>query len=321
MSKRKHSTRSSTLQFLVGQPSPDFPEGILPTYKDVLRDVLWKKAKLGSTLPTKEIVSCHLGRKTDSSICQDPMGCVSKEVDSENYCTVEKVREKWRQAGIETVSDRVIRDNIVAVTTEFQRKIKKRRDRQSNGAVEEREVFKSKLEKCFNVSSKDAQKKIEKDKKRTAADKVRDLEFLADQLTYRKMMFTVMDKKYETVVMSAQMRKLAKLKRIQKEDQRAAEIVLLPGFEADSLTEAAESQDDGFGDIDSHEIDTVDEEIEEMRGSDSVFKSPTKKRPRLRARKIRGKTVTLQIPLDIISKTSAAASRLKLSAGQHCGIV
>ena len=57
MSKRKHSTRSSTLQFLVGQPSPDIPEGILPTYKDVLRDVLWKKAKLGITIPTKEIVA------------------------------------------------------------------------------------------------------------------------------------------------------------------------------------------------------------------------------------------------------------------------
>jgi hypothetical protein len=112
MSKRKLSTRSSTLRFLVGQPSPDFPEGLLPTYKDVLRDVLWKKAKMGSTLPTKDVVSCGLLRETDSSICQNPMGCVSKEVDRENCCTVEKVREKWRQAGIETVSDRVIRDNI-----------------------------------------------------------------------------------------------------------------------------------------------------------------------------------------------------------------
>jgi hypothetical protein len=106
------------------------------------------------------------------------------------------------------------------VNTEYQRKIKKRRNRNSKGAVQEREVFKTKLEKCFNVASKDAQRKVENDKKRIVSDKARDLECLADLLTDRKMMFIVKDKNYETVVMSAQMRELARLKRIQKEEQR-----------------------------------------------------------------------------------------------------
>ena len=311
MSKRKHSTRSNTEQFLVGQPSPDFPEGLLPTFKDVLRDVLWKKSKLGTNLPTKDIVSClPLNRVNFTSDCHETLGCVTMEMERENYCTMEKIKEKWRQAGFETVDDQYILENIVALSTEFHSKIIKRRNRSSKGAVKEREIFKNKLDKCFNVASKEALKAVQKDKKRTTVDKARDQEFLADQLNERKMMFTVKDKKYETVVMSAQVREQAKLKLIQMEQERAAQVVLLPGLEADS-------QDDGFGDVESQEVDTAGEESE----SSGVLKSPVKKRPRLRARKIKGKKITLQVPLDIISKTAVAASRLRLSVGQHCGIV
>ena len=127
MSKRKQSTRSSTLQFLLGQPSPDLPEGLLPTYRDVLRDVMWSKAKLGNNLPTTDIVSCILKWQKPDITCHEPLGCVMMKESMEDYCTVEKIKGKWRQAGIETISDRAIRDKIVSLTNEYQRKIKKRR--------------------------------------------------------------------------------------------------------------------------------------------------------------------------------------------------
>ena len=324
MNKRKHSTRATTHQFLIGQPSPDFPEGVLPTYKDVLKDVLWRKAKLGTSLSTKNAVSCPLKSGTNSCICQEPGGCMAREGDKLNYCTVRKVRLKWQQAGIETISEKSIINNIVALTTEYQRSIKKRRNRQSMGAINEREKFKAQLEKCFNVSSQDALKLIENDKKRKAEDKDRDIKFLVDQLNERRMMFTAKDKRYETVVISAEMREQAELNRIEKEKERVAEIVSFPGFEAnESSVDITDSQDDGFADIESHEIDTGEDHENNNKESDSggVFRSPAKKKPRLRARKIKGKKISLQVPLDIISKTAGAAARLKLSVGQHSGIV
>ena len=332
MSKRKQTTRSSTLQFLIGQPSPDLPEGLLPTFRDTLRDVMWKKAKIGNTLSTKDIVSCSLNWQTPDSTCHDPLGCVIMKESMEDYCTVEKIKGKWRQAGIETVSDRAIRDKIVSLTNEYQRKIKKRRNRQSKGALEEREKCARNLDKCFNVSSERAKEVIENDKKRSAEDKARDLDFLSDQLGERKMVFTIEDKRYKTVVMSAQMRELAKQGRIQREKQRAAQIVSMPGFEADSLmeagesqdddsvTEATESQDDGFADVDSQELDTAGDQENEDTVS-PTFQSPVKKKARLRARKIKDKTIPLQVPLDIMTRTSPAASRLKLSVGQHSAMV
>ena len=304
MNQGKYATRSRTEQFLVGQPSPDLPDGLLPSYSDVLKDVLWKKAKMGNQLPTKDVVCCDMQHGGKESGCGGPMGCLSKSKEIENMCTVGKVKEKWKQAGFKTVNDNLIKNKIVEVSSKYQRNIKKRRKRNTKGAVEERDKFKTQLDMCFDISSADVIKAIECDKKRTKEDIVRDKAFLEDQLNERKMMFTVVDKRYQTVVMSAALRAEAKQKAREMEKLRVSQLTSFPGFEADS-------QDDGMADD-----DTQEEEEEEL---ESPSKSQRKKG--LRARKISGKTISLEVPMDIVAKTASAASALKLSIGQHIGIL
>ena len=59
---------------------------------------------------------------------------MAREGDKLNYCTVRKVRLKWQQAGIETISEKSIINNIVALTTEYQRSIKKKKEQAIHGS-------------------------------------------------------------------------------------------------------------------------------------------------------------------------------------------
>ena len=131
-----HKTRSSTKLYLIGQPSPDIPDGRLPTHGDLIRDITWKRQKEEKLviLPITALVSCQGSGKTFSAHCHLPDGCLVKAV--EDRCTLQKLKIRWQQAGFKTVSDKVIRKKLVDLSEGYQ-DIKKRRERKSDAAKEE----------------------------------------------------------------------------------------------------------------------------------------------------------------------------------------
>ena len=173
-------------------------------------------------------------------------------------------------------------------------------------AVQARERFKDILKKCFNVSSKDALETIQNDKKRDEKAKQSDIMFLADQLGERKMIFTTLDKKYEKVMQRVEQRSKDSDLRKQKEEMRVSASNTTVHFDDEWEDECEENQDEG-----------------------SDNDSPVKKKPRIipiggkrmRARKVRGRTIKLDVPVDILQLTVADAIRLQLTPSQHQGII
>ena len=200
------STRASTEKYLVGQPESEFPFGHLPTHKDVIREVLFKRDQSSShNTPLATLVSCKMqtGTESNTSVCHELDGCAGNL----SKCTLYKVKLMWSQAGIKTIADKFIREKIVNLMMEYKDMFKKR-ERVSQSAVDKREQFTRKLESCFDVSSSDAITDIRLDKKRTEEDKEHDIRFLEDQLTERRMRFTSVDNRYASSVSSAIERKV-----------------------------------------------------------------------------------------------------------------
>ena len=133
--------------------------------------------------------------------------------------------------------------------------------------------------------------------------------FLADQLGERKMMYTSLDKKFEKVVQHVEKRNEDMLLRKQKEEMRMS-----------ACAEAEVEMDLNF--------EELGEENQEHFEDEEVV-SPTIKKPRFipvggarkRAKKVKGRTITLDVPMDILVKTAADTARLQLSPGQHQGIL
>ena len=158
---------------------------------------------------------------------------------------------------------------------------------------------------CF---CKDALQTIQIDKKRSDVAKESDIIFLADQLGDRKMMFTTKDRKYEKVVMRVEQKKQKILLRKQNEKNRVME-----------------SNNNDM----TVELDADWEDLEVENEDEDSFKSPMKKKARFipvggmrkRARKIKGRTISLDVPVDIIQQTAVDAARLQLSPTQHQGII
>jgi hypothetical protein len=94
-------------------------------------------------------------------------------------------------------------------------------------ALQAREQFKTRINKCFYVSAKDAIQTNQIDKKRSDVAKESDIIFLADQLGDRKMMFTTKDRKYEKVVKKVEQKKQKILLRKQNEKRKYWRIIII----------------------------------------------------------------------------------------------
>ena len=297
------ATRSSSNVYLIGHSSPTFPPGVLPANLDILREVKWKKETLGESIPLNKVISCPMGREFVGALCSSELGCL--KLEEEKQCTLQKVKRCWSQAGIKTILDKHIVTNISKLWAEY-KELVRRRNRMTTTAVQARERFKDILKKCFNVSSKDALETIQNDKKRDEKAKQSDIMFLADQLGERKMIFTTLDKKYEKVMQRVEQRSKDSDLRKQKEEMRVSASNTTVHFDDEWEDECEENQDEG-----------------------SDNDSPVKKKPRIipiggkrmRARKVRGRTIKLDVPVDILQLTVADAIRLQLTPSQHQGII
>ena len=81
-------TRSVTDHWMVGQENSFLPIGILPTNRDILKEVLYKRSlpENSRTLDQMSLVSCNF-LKFDSKCYQDDEGCSNKSEDQK--CTLE----------------------------------------------------------------------------------------------------------------------------------------------------------------------------------------------------------------------------------------
>ena len=95
-------TRSVTDYWMVGQENPVLPVGVLPTHRDILKEVLYKRSlPENKSLDQLSLVSCNFLQFVSN--CYGVEGCSNKSDD-----------QKWRyqEAGTETINDRSIAKKI-----------------------------------------------------------------------------------------------------------------------------------------------------------------------------------------------------------------
>ena len=141
--------------------------------------------KVVQQLCPNRIVVAENDKKVKGAICRQVGGCITKSknnVIENGHCTVQKIKTRWDQAGIETIQDIAICTKVVKLWEKY-RDVKKKKERVTKGAIEERESFERELGKCFNISAKNAIQTIPNDKNRSSHAKEIDIIFLGDQLT------------------------------------------------------------------------------------------------------------------------------------------
>ena len=105
-----YESRSSTHRFLVGQIEGSIPNNKLPTCRDVIKYLFYKKhtaqQKSKKTPAVTRLICCPLD-SSNIAQCDQESGC---QGGGEN-CVVKSVKEAWHLAGIPVISDFSIRYN------------------------------------------------------------------------------------------------------------------------------------------------------------------------------------------------------------------
>ena len=103
-----YESRSSTHRFLVGQIEDQIPNNKLPTNRDVIKYLFYKKhaaqQKLKKTPSVTQLICCPLDSNKIAQ-CDQEHGCQGV---GEN-CVVKSVKEAWQLAGIPVIQDYSIR--------------------------------------------------------------------------------------------------------------------------------------------------------------------------------------------------------------------
>ena len=199
------NTRLHHDHFLAGPEEASIGKqaGKLPLTKEVLQYLFYRKnlpickyksAVLAISCPMKtggKVANCE-----NYPACQFPAECVVRKVKSDG---------NWLASGIPIVNDYSISRKIKVLHDEY--KIIEKNKSNLNSDIKKREAFSSKLNSLFDISSPDAENKIEKDKiekdrLRGEYARVEDITFLEDQrdLNRRKMIVGERDKKYDKLL-------------------------------------------------------------------------------------------------------------------------
>ena len=106
------STRAGSCKPLLGHSQEDLGDYGLPSIVEVLRVIAWEREK--PKAKTKSVVSfCCPCDHEKVAKCLQQNGCVEKE----DLCLLYKVKKKWHQAGIITVSDVRIKERLVEINS------------------------------------------------------------------------------------------------------------------------------------------------------------------------------------------------------------
>ena len=193
-------TRSVTDYWMVGQENPVLPVGVLPTHRDILKEVLYKRSlpenksldQLSLSLVSSNFQIQMLQRDapiiltTRSVLCSRQSGDINQE------------------AGTKTINDRSIAEKIVELYNDYQA-IKKKSET-SKGAVEARNSFEAFLDTIFNVMRPDAEDLIRADSSRSRQRNEEYLAFLQNQKKERKQRMSSIDQKHVKIMQNKEER-------------------------------------------------------------------------------------------------------------------
>ena len=298
----KPKTRSATDHYMVGQEAPELPASVMPTRRSVLKEVLFKRNLPGNkTLSQLKLVSC--GFQNFDSKCFQDGGCSEKPGDQK--CSVFKIKWRYREAGVETMSDRNIAKKIIELYDLYQ-DVKKKVGRKSEGAIRQRTVFEESLDKLFDVSRENAEDLIRADSSRSKQRKEEDLAFFRDQKSSRKQGMSMVDHKHVKTVKNREEREERAEAQVQKEKERL-EKETGSGY-IDMSTESA-----GGGVNTTNTDKSMESLVEQMTSSSS--------RKRRRTRSGEARTITLEVPEDILEQTQQIATAKGISAEAHVDLV
>ena len=297
-------TRSVTDHWMVGQESSVLKSGEMPTRRSVLKEVLFKR-----NLPENKrvnfmsLVSC--GFQGFDSKCSLDGGCSNKSPDER--CSLSKIKWRYQEAGIPTTTDYNVYKKISDLYDSYM-DVKKKKSRKSEGAVNQRNSFEASLDSLFDVTKEDAEKLIRADSSRSKQRKEEDLSFLRDQRTTRNQGMSVVDHKHVKIMMNREEREERVEAQVRKERER---------IESEKGSGNVDMSTDSGGADKSTQTTDTDKSMESLL--EQIGHPTSRKRRRTRSGEVR--TITLEVPENILEKTQQIATAKGISPQAHVDII
>ena len=203
------------------------------------------------------------------------------------------------------MSDRNIAKRIIELYDLYQ-DVKKKVGRKSDGAVKQRTSFEESLDKLFDVSREDAEDLIRADSSRSKERKEEDLAFFLDQRSSRKQGMSFIDHKHVKTVRNREERKERAEALAEKEKERLKK-------ETGSGYIDMSSESAGAGGNTTNTDKSMESLVEQISSSLS------RKRRRTRSGEVR--TITLEVPENILEQTQQIATTKGVSPEAHVELV
>ena len=297
-------TRSVTDHWMVGQENSLLPIGILPTKRDILKEVLFKRnLPENKSIDQMSLVSCKFSNFESRCYDEKAGGCSNHSDDLK--CTVFKIKWRYKEAGVETQSDRSIAKKVLEIYNLY-RAIKKKKSQTSKGAVKSRSEFETSLDSLFDVCREDAEELIRSDSSRSKQRKEEDIAFLQDQRSDRKQGMGSTDQRHVKILKNKEQREERKEAQLKKERQRVEQ-------ETDFAFLDMSVESSGAG-VNTTNTDKSMESLKEQ-----ILPSSSRKRRRTRSGEAR--LIPLQVPENILEQTQQIATAKGISPESHLDLI
>ena len=297
-------TRSVTDHWMVGQENSLLPIGILPTNRDILKEVLFKRnLPENRSIEQMSLVSCKFYNFESKCYDEEGGGCSNRSEDLK--CTVFKIKWRYKEAGVETQCDRNIAKKILDIYNLYLA-IKKKKSQTSKGAVKSRTEFEASLDCLFDVSRQDAEELIRSDSSRSKQRKEEDIAFLHDQKSDRKQGMGSTDRRHVKIMKNKEKREEKKEAQLKKERHRVEQET-----DAGFLDMSVESFGAGVN------TTNTDKSMESLK--EQILPSTSRKRRRTRSGEAR--LITLQVPENILEETQQIATAKGISPESHVDLI
>ena len=186
--------------------------------------------------------------------------------------------------------------------------VKKKKSRKSAGAVNQRNSFEASLDSLFDVTKADAEKLIRADSSRSRQRKEEDLSFLRDQRTTRNQGMSVVDHKHVKIMKNREEREERVTAQVRKERER---------IESEKGSGNVDMSIDSAGADKSTQTTDTDKSMESLL--EQIGHPTSRKRRRTRSGEVR--TITLEVPENILEKTQQIATAKGISPQAHVDII
>ena len=165
-------TRESTSRPFIGHTSQDLHPRGLASQKDVLCVIAYYREQEKAQCKPVAQMCCNLN-KYKEAICEPENGCLQRG----EACLTFKVKVKWLQAGIVTISDLSIRGRLCKLQENYQNMFKGRA-RKKPFSIQQEENYIKEIENTFDIRDENARLINENNPNRTEEAKQEDLSSL-----------------------------------------------------------------------------------------------------------------------------------------------